>query len=437
MNRAQLIRFAFALVLQIVFFATLNLFDDWTLESMPLKFVGAALLSGAAYLAAVSNFKIDISPPKQALLFWSVAVLLRIIALPLNPGDDLTRNEWEGKVQRAGFNPYLAPPSDPKLDYLRRDFPQASKINHPELSATDGPAAEVLFRFLSGITDRPLLYKILFAIADLGVAAVLLRLIGGEDRYRAAAWYAWNPLVAYAFAGAAHSDSLMLFAQTSAILVLARSTSEPESARQWLWAIIAAILLGIAISLNVAAAAVFPVFAFALRWRAVALAGSVIIALVFALPFRLPNIWSSLGHAAQLSRLNDLFWWIAESVWDNRHQRSFHYYPILAACVIAVSLMFARNWKRGMLWAVGTVILLLPVLHAWYVIWILPIATWRRAYVWHVLSITLFSYYLFWDERLFGLPWHAEPWLRALIIAPVLASFIMLAAQKKSAPVAT
>jgi hypothetical protein len=62
---------------------------------------------------------------------------------------------------------------------------------------------------------------------------------------------------------------------------------------------------------------------------------------------------------------------------------------------------------------------------------------WRRAYGWHVLSITIFAYYLFWDERLFALPWHAEPWMRALIIAPVFASLIMLAAKNRTAVEAT
>jgi hypothetical protein len=100
--------------------------------------------------------------------------------------------------------------------------------------------------------------------------------------------------------------------------------------------------------------------------------------------------------------------------------------------VIAVSFFFVRDWKRGMLWTLGTALVLSPILHACYCVWILPIATWRRAYGWHVLSITLFAYYLFWDERLFGLPWHALPWMRAPIIAPVLAALIMLFAQKRS-----
>ena len=435
MKHGQIIRLAFALVLELIFFAALNLFDDWTLESMPVKFVAAAFLSGAAYLAAVSNFKVDISLRKQAILFWGVAIILRLIALPLAPGDDLFRYQWEGKVQNAGFNPYLIAPADPQLDQLRHDFPQAAKINHPELRAVDPPGAELLFKVLSAITDRPLFYKIIFAIADLAVAALLLRLIGGESRYRDASWYAWNPLVVYSFAGAAHFDSLMILSMVGGILALVRSTTQTESEAKWLWAVLAALLFGIAISLNLVAGSLVLLCVFALRWRAIALALTALIPVLFSFAFGFPKvrIWESLGQFTQLSRLNDLFWWsIEETVWPNPHQRSFHYYPILVVCVIAVSFLFVRNWKRGMLWALGVVLVLSPILHPWYCVWILPLAAWRSAYAWNVLSVTLFSYYLFWDERLFGLPWHAEPWLRGLIIAPVLAALVMLGAQKKT-----
>ena len=446
MKHGQIIRFALALVLELIFFAVLNLFDDWTLESMPIKFVASAFLSGVAYLAAVSNFplkdgfvaanKIDISLRKQAILFWGVAIILRLVALPLAPGDDLFRYQWEGKIQNAGFNPYLIAPADPQLDQLRHDFPQAAKINHPELRAVDPPGAELLFKALSAITDRPLCYKIIFAIADLAVAALLLRLIGGERRYHGAAWYAWNPLVVYSFAGAAHFDSLMILSMVGGILALARSTTQTESEAKWSWAVLAALLFGIAISLNLVAASLLLLCAVALRWRAIALALTALIPVLFSFAFGFPKIriWESLDQFTQLSRLNDLFWWlIEETVWPNPHQRSFHYYPILIVCVIAVSFLFVRNWKRGMLWVIGVVLVLCPILHPWYCVWILPLAAWRSAYAWNVLSVTLFSYYLFWDERLFGLPWHAEPWTRGLIIAPVLAALIMFGAQKKTA----
>jgi hypothetical protein len=435
MKHGQMIRLVLALVLELIFFAALNFFDDWTLESMPTKFVASAFLSGVVYLAAVSNFKVDISLRKQAILFWGIAIILRLIALPLAPGDDLFRYQWEGKIQNAGFNPYLVAPADPQLDPLRHDFPQAAKINHPELRAVDPPGAELLYKILSATTDRPLFYKIIFAIADLAVAALLLRLIGGDDRYRGAAWYAWNPLVAYTFAGAAHSDSFMMLSMVGGILALVRSTTQTESQAKWLWAVLAAVLFGIAISLNLVAASLLLLCVFAFRWRSIVLALTALIPVLFSFAFGFPKvrIWESLGQYTQLSRLNDLFWWlIEETVWPNPHQRNFHYYPILIICVIAVSLLFVRNWKRGMLWALGLVLVLSPILHPWYCVWILPLAAWRSAYAWNVLSITLFSYYLFWDERLFGLPWHSEPWMRGLIIAPVLAALVMLGAQKKT-----
>jgi len=440
MKVVRLVIFSVALVAEILFVAALNCFDDWTFERMPVLFVAAAFLSGVACLAAVSNFTINISSRNQAILFWGVAIILRLIVLPLVPSDELFRYQWEGKIQQAGFNPYIVAPADSKLDGLRHDFPQAAKINHPELRAVAPPGAELIFKFLSGITDRPLFYKILFAIADLLVAALLLRLIGGEDRYRGAAWYAWNPLVVYSFAGAAHFDSVMMLAMVGGILALVRSTTTSESETKWLWAVLAALLFGIAISLNLVAASLLLLCAVALRWRAVVLALTALIPALLSFPFGFPKvpIWESLGQFTQLSRLNDLFWWvIEETVLPNPHQRDFHYYPIMIVCVIAVSLLFVRDWKRGMLWALGIVLVLSPILHPWYCVWILPLAAWRSAYAWNVLSITLFSYYLFWDERLFVLPWHAEPWMRGLIIAPVLAALVMLGAQKKTTVAAT
>src|SRR5262249_32948337 len=143
------------LTAELLSFAAFNFFDDWTLERMPALFVGPALLTGAAYLAAACCFKIDISLGRQAILFWAVAVSVRRMGLALVPGDYLVRNQWEEKVQCAGFNPYLIAPADSQLDQLRRDFPQAAKINHPELRAVDPPGVELLFRFLSGMTESP------------------------------------------------------------------------------------------------------------------------------------------------------------------------------------------------------------------------------------------------------------------------------------------
>ena len=83
----------------------------------------------------------------------------------------------------------------------------------------------------------------------------------------------------------------------------------------------------------------------------------------------------------------------------------------------------------------GTAIILSPVLHPWYLTWLLPFAAWRDARPWQVLSVTLFAYFLFWNERLFLLPWHSEMWLRGIImIPPLIATAKLLLKNNSSTP---
>jgi alpha-1,6-mannosyltransferase len=353
--------------------------------------------------------------------------VLRLIALPLAPSDDLWRYQWEGKIQNADFNPYVLAPNDAALEPLRAQFPDWSQINHRDYSAIYPPGTELVFAGLSRLGANPLLYKLLFAAADLAAVAVLLRLIAGAAPHRDAVWYAWNPLVVYSFAGGAHFDSLMILALLTAILFFVHSNAEVESSRKWLFAILGATAMGIAISIKLVPLLLLPLCVLALRRRAIALLISLAIPASLGLIYGFPRvpIWQSLGRFLYVARLNDLFWWIIEdTVWPNPHQKNYHYNVIIVVGVVIVSLFFIGNWKRGLLWAMGTALILSPVLHPWYCTWILPIAAWRRAMAWHVLSVTLFAYYLFWDERLFSLPWHAEPWFRGVILIPPIVALL-------------
>ena len=457
-RRPRLFRFSIALAAELCFCAALNFFDDWTLEEMPVKFVTVGLLSGIAYFAAVSSFPLQLSLRAQKNIFWAAVVGLRLVALPLTPGDDFWRYQWEGKIQQAGFNPYVNAPDDPKLEPVRAQFPAWQKINHRDFGAIYPPGAELLFAGLSRVSDSPLFYKLLFAGADLATVAVLLRLFSvaaASDRRRAeafgghrpplqqhyanAAWYAWNPLVVYSFAGSAHFDSLMILPMVAGILLLTRFQNETDARRKWWLALAAATAFGIAISIKLVPVLLLLCCVFALGYRAITLAVSAAIPLSLSLLYGYPKvpIWDSLRRFAHVTRLNDLFWWlIEETVWPNPHQKNYHYNVILIFAVAVVSLLAWWNWKRAMLWVLGVALILSPVLHPWYCTWILPLATWRRAHAWHVLSVTLFAYFLFWNERLFALPWHAEPWTRAVIIIPVVGAILLRLARRTQKDVA-
>jgi alpha-1,6-mannosyltransferase len=444
----QLVRFAIALLAEILLCASLNLFDDWTLEEMPVKFVAAGMLCGIAYFVAVAKFPKSASLRFQSRVFWAVVIILRLVAVPLEPGDDFWRYQWEGKIQQAGFNPYVYAPDDPRLEPVRAQFPAWHKINHRDFSAIYPPGAEMIFAGLSRISDSPLLYKLLFTAADIATIAVLLRGAHApsrapfgaspngtsSSRYANAAWYAWNPLVVYSFAGSAHFDSLMILPMTAGILCLTRFEAETDSRRKWWLALAASVLFGVAISVKLVPVLLLLCCVFVLRLHAITLAASAGIPALLSLFYGYPQIpiWDSLRRFAHVTRLNDLFWWlIEETVHPNPDQKNYHYNVIMIISVALVSLVFWRNWKRGMLWVLGTALVLSPVFHPWYCTWILPLAAWRRALTWQILSITLFAYFLFWNQRLFLVPWRAELWMRAIILVPPLAAGFWLYLKQK------
>ena len=425
-----------ALLAEILLLVALYRFDDWRYAGMPIKFVETAVLCGIAFFAAASSFGALRLGGKAGVIFWGTAILLRIVALPLEPGDDLWRYQWEGKVQNAGFNPYVLAPNDKQLVPVRAQFADWNRINHRDFSAIYPPGAELCFAALSRFAAGPLAYKLLFAAADLAAIAVLLRLIGGATRFADAAWYAWNPLVVYSFAGAVHFDSLMILPMLAGILFFVRSQAATEPSAQWRYAIFGAIAMGLAISIKLIPVLLLPVCALALGRRALTLGISLALPAALSLPFGFPHvaIWNSLGRFIDVTRLNDVFWWVIEdTVWPNPHQKNYHYNVMIIVAVLVVSVFFFRNWKRGLLWVMGTALILSPVLHPWYCTWILPLAAWRRVDGWQVLSVTVFAYYLFWDERLFMLPWHSEPWLRGFIFIPPIVT-TLFALRRKSPP---
>ena len=97
-----------------------------------LGFVGYALLLRAVHLSA---------HPGRGIRWWLFGCLaVRAIVVAVEPSDDAYRYLWEGRVQRAGLNPFVLPPNHAALRHLRDD--DWSNINHPDYPAIYGPVAE-------------------------------------------------------------------------------------------------------------------------------------------------------------------------------------------------------------------------------------------------------------------------------------------------------
>jgi alpha-1,6-mannosyltransferase len=419
------LRFWIALGAELVLFGSLNFFDDWTLEWMPVRFVSCAILCGLAYLIAVTEF--EAIRQNAGWIFWVATAALHLLALPLIPANEVWRFQADGVIERVGLNPYQVAPNAPELSGKISEPARIPRNDEPTAFA---PGPEALFRVIL-TTDNALAYKLIFGAADLLAIALLLRLVDKQT----AAWFAWNPLVAYSFFGAAHFDSIVLLAIIALIFCLERF-AQATSAR-WKFAFGSALALGAAITFRpVCGVLLVPTFV-ALRRYSIALMAAIAVPATFDFAFRFSFPLDLFGDFGHVSRLNDLFWWLIEdTILPNWHQQHYCYDVIILIASAVTALAFVRNWRRGLLWSLGAALILAPVLHPWYLVWILPIATWRRAFAWHFLAVTIFAYYLFYNERLFALPWHAEPWLRGMIVLPVIFAMTVTALQRYRASAA-
>ena len=406
------------------------------------SFVPLMLAAGACFLGAVRWFRA--MPRWEATVFWGATLAVRFILLPMTPGDDLWRYLWEGRMQLAAQNPYLLAPAAPELVSLRdADW---EKINHPESAAIYPPGTELTFRWLAHISASPLFYKAVFAAADLLTIALLLRLTEGRERFRATAWYAWNPAVAYASAGGGHSDSLMVVAMTAAVWALHRAEgakrlthdggavtapalpNEHRRLRVWgspfspcvRWSAASAAFLGIAIAFKLVPIFLLPVWFFALKQRAGLLVLSVAIPVALAQPFGgIAVVFKPLLAFADVTRFNDLVWWALEAVTQpNPFGRNWPFTTVMVVCMGSIVLRLRRDWSRSALWVLGSALILSPVLHPWYATWILPLACWRKQHAWTVLSISALSAFLLWDATTLWKAWQPNAMTRSFVLVP-------------------
>src|SRR5204863_237125 len=171
---------------------------------------------------------------------------------------------------------------------------------------------------------------------------------------------------------------------TVALRLLALPLTPANEVWRFQLALGSALALGAAIAFRpVCGVLLVPTF-FSLRRYSIALTAAIAVPVSFAFAFRFsfrPDLFGDFGH---VSRLNDLFWWLIEdTILPNWHQQHYRYDVIILIVSVAIALAFARNWRRGLVWSLCAALILAPVLHAWYLVWILPIATWRRAFAWH------------------------------------------------------
>ncbi len=178
-------------------------------------------------------------------LLWGgvlgLGLLPRLLALPLpvTHSQDVYRYVWDGAVQRAGLNPYLAPPADARYAAVQAEQAEAfARINHRHLPTIYPPAAQLAFLASARLGPRaePLPPAILrWKLLCGGSELVLLGVLGGLLRRRGQPWqwlvlWLLCPLPAMELWLNGHVDGLGLLFLSLALLGWPRTESGSPAA---------------------------------------------------------------------------------------------------------------------------------------------------------------------------------------------------------------
>lgn len=305
-------------------------------------------------------------------------VLLRVTLLHSVPSDDLRRYVWEGKIQAHGFNPYLIGPDDERLTELRAGDKNWAQINHSDYTAIYPPFAQLVFRAVASVSHSVYFMKAVLV----GLEAIALVVLGrwltslGVSPMRLTV-YALNPLVLTAVAIEGHLDALML-------LCLA-VTGWAVGARRWY---LCGVALGLAISSKVVAVVLLPWLFFR---KPLAAGAAIAVVVVTYLPYADSgwHVFDSLRRFSDSGMLSVMAM-CAEMVGK---------LPARLACgaaLVAYALWLVRRrcgfgeYAGRML---AGLVLVMPVVHAWYLSWFLLFAWARLRVSWLVLTAAMVVYF--------------------------------------------
>ena len=350
--------------------------------------------------------------PRRTLaivLFWALLVRLPLLfGTEPTLSDDLYRYVWEGRLVSMGYDPYDLAPEAEALATLAVDSPEWAGLNHTHLPAIYPPGAQWFFAVLASVSPSLNLFRAAMVAVDLLLIVALgLLLAGREGDPRLLVLYAWHPLVAAEVASSGHYEPLALLPMIAGLLAWDYGR---KGALPWL-------LWGLAIALKYAGGAVGWFAARALfeegdtRRGVLGLALAGLVAVALAAPFvadgTLPI--GSLGTYVEH--------------WG--HNGSVHalltpligYHP--ARWVVAVLFVAWAGWltwrggdpARAFLHLFVGLIVLSPVVHPWYGLWVIALLPLFPSLPLLVFSVLLPLAYLAWTAQAAGGPWAAPPWV--------------------------
>lgn len=363
------------------------------LDSAPWLRIGLFAALGLLCLPLCFLFP-DTDSRRSTTIIVIAAVLLRLVLLPAPVSDDVNRYLWEGRLTLAGENPFAAIADDPVRTPYRDDYWAA--MNHRDQPTAYPPGIQWIMAATVAIAYHPLSMKMLALLGDLtSLWLILILLKNRAAPLRWAGFYAFNPITLIAFAAEAHFDSLML----AALLAMLLCDHHKRPALTW-------IFLGIAIQIKLIAIVLAPLL---LARRNLRGAWAILpIFIIPTLPFlaEIPLWWEGVTRFAGGGAFNSPLSSIMRLCGFSQDTARITGYGIF---LIIGALVFLKS-HRGLPLAnaaaivLGTLLICSPIVHFWYLAWLLPFAALRPSFALSTASITIAGYFLAWQTQ------HVQGW---------------------------
>jgi len=349
-----------------------------------------------------------------------LAVLFRLILWPSIPSlsDDLYRYSWEGRVICSGHNPYALSPDAPELKDLR-DMKIFPLVSRPNLSTIYPPVAQLIFATASAVSYSVASMKAIFIFFDLAVLALLLRILTtlGKNPLLSAI-YALNPLIVIEFSGSGHLDSAGIFFMILALYFCLKRREK-----------LSAVALAMAFLVKLLPLLLLPIIAH--KKKFLSFAFFIIISVAAFLPFISAGqkLFASLSLYTENWMFNgSCYNLLLLFVPDNQTARR-----IIAAlfCLVAAAAYYRFNninrlehpeiIFRQCLFILGLLLLFTPIVHPWYVCWVVPLVAVVQNRAWLLFSGLVFASY--WVLREFNASgqWQESPAVLLIEYLPLYA----------------
>ncbi|MGE4131459.1 MAG: hypothetical protein AB7F86_07455 [Bdellovibrionales bacterium] len=352
-------------------------------------------------------------------IIFAVAVTARLTLLFTDPvlEDDYWRYLWDGRVLANGYNPYAYKPMDSALDSL--DVEYREKIGFKEFGTIYPPVSMGVFAFSHLLfADSLVGLKFILCFFDLGTALILLLWL---TRFGVApqwvAMFTLNPLILKEIANSGHLDSIAMFCSVlSAYLFSLGKSNGLEKLTGIGW-----FILGLAALSKWYALSFAPLY-WVLDQRRIR--GPVIL-ISTILAFYLPFIGAG-EHLLNGSQAFAQFWVFNAGLFKALQWviRDDYIARVASGALFAGYLMWLSKNIRSidelptrLTQLLGALLLLSPVVNAWYVLWILPFAVLSRSLPWLAFSYLVIGSYSWWFSQELA-PW--VRWTEYLILAALL-----------------